>query len=207
MEGEVVKRESSLIQRLVANVFEKAGFKVDLNSGKFGFKADIIATKASPQMTVIVTCKEHGKMPLNIESLLHEWDSKRKYANAQAALVVVGGINAKGFFDYAKKLGVGLWDENVIYNLVAGQGKFDDFMRAFIQFDTVGPAGKISKRGGLAVKIFKRILIAAIIYTISLAASLVTYYLINLNLLAMWMISCVAFVILIVLKGYFLPEI
>ncbi|MBI2449590.1 restriction endonuclease [Candidatus Pacearchaeota archaeon] len=212
MEEEVKRdepRSGSLLQRIVANIFEKAGFSVSMNSGKFGFKADIIATKSSPEMTVIITCKGHSRLPLNIEGLIHEWDSKRKYANAQAALVVVEGVNLKSYFDYAKRVGVGLWDDNIIYGLITGQGKFDDFMRAFIQFDTASAMGGMArpKKGNLAVKILKRILIAAIIYTISLLAALAVYYVMNLQLLIMWLISCVLFIILIVLKGYFLPEI
>ncbi len=208
MEEEVVKRES-LVQKIVASVFQKAGFQISTSSNKFGFKTDIIATKASPEMTVVVTCKEHGKYPLNMESLIHEWDSKRRVAGAQAALVVISGMSVdRKFFDYAKNVGVGLWDEGILYNLITGQGRFDDLMRVFIQFDTTDARGGVRpKKVSLAVKVFKRILIAAIIYTISLAAALVVYYLMNLQLLIMWLVSCVAFIILIVLKGYFLPEI
>ena len=207
MEEEVEKRES-LVQKIVMNVFEKAGFQISTNSNKFGFKTDIVATKASPEMTVIITCKEHGRMPLNIEALLHEWDSKRRVAGAQAALVVISGISVdKKFFDYAKNVGVGLWDESILYNLIMGQGRFDDLIRVFVQFDTGEVRTGRVKKTSLAVKILKRILIAVIIYTLSILIALAVYYVMNLQILMMWLISCIAFIILIVLKGYFLPEV
>lgn len=112
-----VSRKGSLLEKTLADIFNKAGFNVEINSKKFGFETDVLVTKGS--FKIIVEAKQYENSYLNIGSLLHEWSSKGKSVNADRILIVITGIKInKKFFQLAKKLGIYLWGEDIYHELI-----------------------------------------------------------------------------------------
>lgn len=112
-----VSRKGSFLEKTLANLFEKAGFEVYLNSKKFGFETDILAQKGA--FSIIVEAKQYDNSYINIGSLLHEWSSKGKSVNADRVLVVIAGIKInEKYRSLASDLGIYLWDEKIIQELI-----------------------------------------------------------------------------------------
>src|SRR3989344_5313344 len=99
-----VSRKGSLLEKTLANIFDKAGFDVNINSKRFGFETDILVTKGN--FKIIVEAKQYETSYINIGSLLHEWSSKGKNARADRVLVVIAGTKiAQKYYELAENLG------------------------------------------------------------------------------------------------------
>jgi len=117
-----VSRKGSLLEKTLANLFDKAGFDVEINSKKFGFETDILVTRGT--FKIIIEAKQYENSYLNIGSLLHEWSSKGKSVNADKVLVVITGVRiSKKFFQLAEKLGIYLWGEEIYHELIGIEEK------------------------------------------------------------------------------------
>ncbi|MBU1136227.1 MAG: restriction endonuclease [Nanoarchaeota archaeon] len=112
----MARRKGTFLERTIANLFERIGFNVSLNSTKFGFEADVIAEKNG--FVILIEAKQYDKSYMNIGSLLHQWESKGRKANADKTLVAIAGLSIpEKYFYLAKELGIHLWDEDKIHEL------------------------------------------------------------------------------------------
>lgn len=134
-------RSGSFLERTIANLFEKVGFSIDLNSKEFGFETDIIARRG--KFTIIIEAKQYDHSYINIGSLLHEWSSKSIKSGADRVLVIIAGINIPyKFYELAEELGVYLWDEKDINELNGSDTKEEVYRKICLKLDF----GEIMKR-------------------------------------------------------------
>lgn len=106
----------SYLEKDVSILFKRIGFDVSLNSKEFGFESDVIAKKSG--FTILVQTKQYENSYINVEGLLHEWKSKGEHNKVDRILIVISGFNiSEKNFDLAKKLGVYLWDEEILEEL------------------------------------------------------------------------------------------
>lgn len=117
-----VSRKGSLLEKTLANIFDKAGFDVEVNSREFGFETDVLVKKGN--FKIIIEAKQYENSYINIGSLLHEWHSKGKSVDADRVLVVITGVKKinKKFFDLAEELGIYLWGEDTLHELIGIEG-------------------------------------------------------------------------------------
>ncbi len=109
-------RIGSYLEKDIALLFEKIGFDVSLNSKEFGFESDIIAKKN--KFIILVQTKLYEHSYINVKEILHQWESKGRHVQADRVLVVISGFEiSPEYFDLAKKLGIYLWDDNILDKL------------------------------------------------------------------------------------------
>lgn len=105
------------IERLLVNM----GFSI-LESNKTGPGADItIEDPMSKSCKIIVQCKNTGRIGSptfpSLERLIDEYDTKKKKANAEVAILVLGGYKVPNDISYSKTLidqGIVLWTNSTI---------------------------------------------------------------------------------------------
>jgi hypothetical protein len=109
-------RKGSFLERQVEGIFRRAGFKTEINSKRYSFESDVIASHKN--FNIIVECKEYNTY-LNISSLLYQWESKKRKSGADRVILVVVGIKTipKGIEELAKELDVILWMDKQINHL------------------------------------------------------------------------------------------
>ena len=107
-------REGSSFEQSIARLFERAGFKVKLNSRDYGFEIDVLAEKLGK--TICVECKD--RRYTNVGALIYEWDSKGNRSGINKAVLAIGGeeVSDENIY-YAKRLGVAVWDRKEINRL------------------------------------------------------------------------------------------
>jgi len=115
-------RMGSYLEKDVALLFEKIGFNVSLNSKEFGFESDVIAKKN--KFTILVQTKLYEHSYINVKEILHQWESKGRHVQVDRVLVVISGFEiSEECFDLAKKLGIYLWDDNILDELKRVESK------------------------------------------------------------------------------------
>ena len=110
--------KGQFLERTIGRIFERAGFRVSLNTIQHNFEVDVIAEKGG--LKVVAECKLYETSSINLTALIHEWKSKGTKLGADKILIVIGGQSVPSKFDQiAKEEGVYLWDEDYIHFTVS----------------------------------------------------------------------------------------
>ncbi|GAI23852.1 unnamed protein product [marine sediment metagenome] len=98
-------------------IFKNAEFYTEINTKRFGFESDVYAEKSG--IKLIVQCKQHDNSYLNVIEKLFEWEAKGRYAKVNKVILVVSGREIReDEYEKAKELGVCLWNEDLIQELL-----------------------------------------------------------------------------------------
>ncbi|KKK85167.1 hypothetical protein LCGC14_2776010 [marine sediment metagenome] len=110
-------KRGKFLERIIEGIFKNAGFYTEVNTRKWGFETDVFEKKEG--YNVIVQCKQHDKAYLNIKEKLFEWMGKGIYAKVDKVVLVVSGREIReDEYAKARELGVGLWSEDLVQQLL-----------------------------------------------------------------------------------------
>ncbi|MEK4294050.1 restriction endonuclease [Paenibacillus sp. FSL R5-0914] len=90
--------------------FKRQGWQVKRTSGKGGYGADLILTSATKKVVIQV---KRWKMNAGYEAIQQAYTSKDVYGCVEAWVITNSGFKAQAK-DSAKRLGVKLWDREVL---------------------------------------------------------------------------------------------
>lgn len=108
-----MKRIWSLLETLVYDLFEEAGFSPQKNVRIEGYEIDVFV--AYKNQSIVIECKQYEKGELKLRDLIHIWESKNRITRADRVLFVLYGIEiSEGDLEFAKGYGIYIWDQNVL---------------------------------------------------------------------------------------------
>lgn len=158
-------RKGSFLERRIAKLFSKIGFETKLNSKEMGFETDVLARKRG--FNIIIEAKQYESY-INVKSLLHEWSSKGKSVGADKTLLIVTGLKNISESDraLAKRLGVYLWDEEVIHNLHDIENKEELYKEIGKRLEFIDVIKKLEERARkvMLIKLTSIVLLFLIIF-------------------------------------------
>ena len=111
-----LNRKGSFLERLIARLFSRIGFKTELNSKEYGFETDVIASRNN--FTIIIEAKQYEGY-INLGALIDQWANRARRTNVDRVLLVVTGYKeiSEEYYKLAEQEGIYLWDEETIHNL------------------------------------------------------------------------------------------
>lgn len=88
-----IERKGSMLETLVENIFQAAGFDVEKNVYRSGFEIDVLAYFGD--RTLIIECKQYEKSYLPVKNLILQWKGKNEIIKADKVIFVIYGIDIK----------------------------------------------------------------------------------------------------------------
>lgn len=200
------KRLGSDLEERVAELFLNLGFKVLMNTTRFGFETDVYAE--IPGCRIIIECKEYKNAYLNIGALLHQWASKGQMAGVDRTIIVISGHKISSrFYKKAKELGVYLFSGDLIEELHNAPSRKDAFYRLnnLIRFDEEKYQKYIQEKRLRELKVVTLFvgIIGAFVLLLKLLPSNVASDLISIAVI----ICCVVLFVWLILNPYFVKKI
>ncbi len=130
-----VARKGSMLEELVENIFQNAGFEVKRNIFVSGYEIDILAVFGD--RTIIVECKQYEKSYLPVKNLILQWKGKNEAIKADAVILVIYGIDiSEEETSLAVSCGIKIWgmeELNAFLGLINNQEQLSSAILDLLQ--------------------------------------------------------------------------
>lgn len=113
----MVSRKGSLLEKNVEKMLKLSGFNPELNKIIKDYEIDIFLMHKGQK--IAFECKQYERSSLVVRNLIHQWDSKNKELGFDRIILVLVGIDVQEKdYEFAKKYGIIIWDENKLTRLL-----------------------------------------------------------------------------------------
>jgi len=104
------KRIGTLLEKNIEKIFRLAGFITLRNLHMKGYEVDVLAEWND--LKIIIQCKQYERSRLNLQDVIHEWNSKNQIIKADKIIIVVFGQDVEEWQrELANQFGIILWGE------------------------------------------------------------------------------------------------
>ena len=130
------KRGGSYLENNVASLFQRAGFRTQINTWISGYEIDVLASKG--EYKIAIECKQYERSHISIRNILHQWASKNTIVKAdKIVLVIAGQIPTSEDYFLANNLAITLIGDDKMHRLngMNDVEKLKEELNEMIKFD------------------------------------------------------------------------